>query len=525
MTAAEEETSERSEVTHASRLTSSSKRKERKKHNEEDPSEVSEISVSEVSEDSRALATPVHQTTNTTFVALEPAPMHVSAHSKSSKGSSKKNGRRPDGKTLPVNLSSHSKSSKESSKNTKITKQPQAVEPSSSVSRSSCAGNSKVSKTKVSSPSKSIHQSTKTKPSVSPNILASAASAPSVVAGTRVALEPSRTAFASSGRRSGSSTSSPLSSKSVVPRTTDRDKVVTSYLPAGTVGHKRLAPVDNDSPYNDDPPAETLVGAFAINVPAPSYNAENDDDGEWEQFPVQDEAREQVLEAEVSLVVPAEETLLDVESQVSKDVSHHNKRRWYSMVGLIALLIVIVVVVVIVMAGKGDDGEKTEVTPTPTTSPSTFALTEPPTINVQELFDSCFDNTKSLQTALDERKSITPNLDNFVEIELCQNTRITLTDVDDFIPKAGLTPALLPQSNMRIRCGPNGDLNDSCIVFGTLGGEILVHNHFLSFNEVGANNVTIEGIIFEGARTMVLMENGGDITFKNCLFRVCDKGV
>lgn len=108
------------------------------------------------------------------------------------------------------------------------------------------------------------------------------------------------------------------------------------------------------------------------------------------------------------------------------------------------------------------------------------------------------------------------------EVELCPRTDLRVMDVERDEPYAGNMPPLMAQSNMRVRCGEDGSLTNRCVVYE---GASLLLNTFSMSQEYEAKNVVFEGITFErGVESFLELTNGGDITFRNCLFRVSDQG-
>lgn len=88
----------------------------------------------------------------------------------------------------------------------------------------------------------------------------------------------------------------------------------------------------------------------------------------------------------------------------------------------------------------------------------------------------------------------------------------------EFTIAVGLFPPLPAMSNMRIKCGSDGQLTNRCIV---ASGGTLVLSRYGVAEETAARNMTFEGITFQrGQDAFAVLQNGGDITFKNCLFRV-----
>lgn len=143
---------------------------------------------------------------------------------------------------------------------------------------------------------------------------------------------------------------------------------------------------------------------------------------------------------------------------------------------------------------------------------SSPSLTEPiGGENPQE--EDCFQTTREVADAQRTRSDL-----SFVEYTLCSGTTYQVDDtVNRNQPFEGANPPLLAQSNMHVKCGADGSLSNACVVSE---GEILVMNSYSTAAEYGAFNVTFEGVTFEnGWPTLMQMTNGGDIVFRNCLFR------
>jgi len=189
---------------------------------------------------------------------------------------------------------------------------------------------------------------------------------------------------------------------------------------------------------------------------------------------------------------------------------------WAVMCGFTIIVVVgIILGIVLIQASS-------TATWNPTTISTTFTPTMAPTTSSSIVTTtSCFRDSRSLTDALLERKQQQQDYYNipFMEVELCPGfkERVILNYHDN--PSVGATPGLLTQSNLRIKCGPNGALQDRCVLWGR-GVDYLVLNSFHSFHEVAARNVTVEGITFQGSQnSFVRMQNAGDVTFRNCLFR------
>lgn len=103
-------------------------------------------------------------------------------------------------------------------------------------------------------------------------------------------------------------------------------------------------------------------------------------------------------------------------------------------------------------------------------------------------------------------------------LSIGERTEIRVDIVNRELPWVGVWPPLAAVSNVRFKCGPDGDLTGQCVV---AFGDTLVLNNNWAANEVAARNVTFEGITFQrGINSFMELINGGDITFKNCGFRV-----
>eukprot|EP00977_Amphora_coffeiformis_P023961 scaffold14782_cov174-Amphora_coffeaeformis.AAC.14 len=183
---------------------------------------------------------------------------------------------------------------------------------------------------------------------------------------------------------------------------------------------------------------------------------------------------------------------------------------------IIVLIVVGVVVAVVVATGNGSDSDDA-VSTTPTAAPTDVPIAVAPTTVGR--FDECFDSTAALANALRSRRA--PY--EFVDIALCARQNFEVDDPIDFnTPYLGSKPPLSAQSNIRVKCGNSGLLTDQCVV---RAGEALALNTWSFSRDDEAKNVTYEGITFEnGATALIILFSGGDITFKNCVFRVSTQG-
>ena len=297
-----------------------------------------------------------------------------------------------------------------------------------------------------------------------------------------------------------------------------------------------MHPTVSERHDDDDEPSigSTLPpkpGAFQISGPAPVYIPADEESFLWEDPPPRHveaptSAGHTGIDASTETLFENEHRGMVVDAQVAEVVekvpdeeeiaSNWKGMRCRVIAAVVVVLIIAVVVAVVVAAGGGSDNKKA-LTPQPTTlAPTASPILTPPSAKPVGLFDECFSTTRSLSTALLSRRS--PY--EFVDIELCRGQFYVDLGIEFNAPWVGLRPAIIAQSNMRVRCGDNGLLENQCVVGGT--GEALVLNIWSSvFREDEHKNVTFEGITFQrGSNALIRMSNGGDITFKNCLFRV-----
>ena len=272
------------------------------------------------------------------------------------------------------------------------------------------------------------------------------------------------------------------------------------------------------------------VGAFAVDLPAPVYAMEDEeDDGEWERFPAEEFQRqprpssapltpppsapapEDVLEAQVAVVEQPGK-----EQEVEEDEGFCGGNRLYMAIGVVCLVVVAVVVVAVVVAGGGGGGGgDDDITDTlsPTQSP-----TGPPKPSI---WDECFSSNAKLRNAMLGRR----DWSTFVDVEMCPRTTYHVVDINRLAPTSGFDVVMSTQSNMRIKCGPDGDMKDQCVWTGKNGGLVLFQHYFDLFGDVRgptqALNFTVEGMTFEkGLDSLAELTFPGEITFKNCVFRV-----
>ena len=126
----------------------------------------------------------------------------------------------------------------------------------------------------------------------------------------------------------------------------------------------------------------------------------------------------------------------------------------------------------------------------------------------------CFDSLDLLYDYVAEK-----NVFNPVDYILCPNTEFKL----GVIPSAeneccidGMAPIVL-RSNSRIMCGADGKLENNCTL---VSGQFQIISAFFTFFEVDSG-VSLEGITFKSSEfASLLLENDGEIMFKDCVFKV-----
>ena len=235
-------------------------------------------------------------------------------------------------------------------------------------------------------------------------------------------------------------------------------------------------------------------GAFAVQGPRAHLAGDSSELSEWiVDADVEQNASSPLPEAQVQLAKKAE-----IPEQLSRVANMKKRMLW----GTIVAVLVVVTVVVAVLVTRPDDGTGESV--------ATFAPTDSP---ASDPWEECYGNTGDLRT-LNAQLSRRTSFDEFVDISLCEGSKVWVDYADGSIPWH-----MNLQSNMRIRCGSTGTLSGKCVVMG--------HTYTktpLVVNESGkepTQNVTVEGIVFDDASIILHLYNGGDITFRNCVFKVC----
>ena len=233
-------------------------------------------------------------------------------------------------------------------------------------------------------------------------------------------------------------------------------------------------------------------GAFAIDLDPSSEHDSLELDDEWQQVDEQDPTPPPPEEdnIEESAVLEAEIIPLKEECQGG---GYGRKCFWLGIAGVAVLIVAVVVIVVVIVTSVGsDDGDSVG-----TLSPSISATVLQPTIApspalILNPWEECFSDTRTLLAALQFR-----DLDEFADVRICQNTllRVGGGSGDSARPRVFYEPSspLAAQSNMRIRCGEDGRVQNNCRVqnTGTIGA--LVQNSRWARGEDAAFNITFEG--------------------------------
>lgn len=260
--------------------------------------------------------------------------------------------------------------------------------------------------------------------------------------------------------------------------------------------------------------AAVQPGAYAMDLPAPVYamgdesssDEEEEEDNEQVNRDVEMDATVQMAVAAVAPTVLDAQVAVVPEKKKEKAGPCAGKRLWFLIAAVLMVLVVIVVVVAVVVSGGDDDEDDDPSVDGPSPSPTASPGSSQP--------EGCFATPRAIMSRLEGRN----NFEEFLELEICAGSSLAVGLVDRFDPAAGTAPPIAVQSNMRLKCGENGRLEDHCTI---RAGDTLLLNSFFMSQELAAANVIIEGITFEsGSESLLELTNGGDITFRDCLFRV-----
>lgn len=139
------------------------------------------------------------------------------------------------------------------------------------------------------------------------------------------------------------------------------------------------------------------------------------------------------------------------------------------------------------------------------------------TVAAQSQDDECMPTINNLAL----REQFAPTYDVQRYYKLCPGATYNLGTIDfsgrvvgqDFIPL---------RSNLEIKCGPNGNPDDNCVV---RGGDLLLDGTSLfGITHDSVENVVIEGITFiDAGKHLAWVSKRGSITFRNCIFRDNDR--
>ena len=298
----------------------------------------------------------------------------------------------------------------------------------------------------------------------------------------------------------------------------------------GGVSEETIPPLlQRDAPVNRQ---AAQPGAYAMNVAAPIYIMEGEDDGEFE--PIPEELLSPHRRAAAAPAVPEEPVVLDAEVSAVKLVTHHDvdghdkskqegektgfcTRKRLVLGGVVVLVLVVVAVVIAMVAGGGgggDDGDDAD----------TRAMTLAPTVSPTRDPDFCVDRLRRdfFPDFLDRGGK--GDFSKVFEVEICAGAEIEVNNPVGYTdPWFGINPPLIAQSNMHVKCGKEGKLTDKCIIHS---GSALMMNVYSNKapGEKMVQDVLIEGLVFEkGAYNLLDLRGAGNITFKNCIFRVSSR--
>lgn len=190
------------------------------------------------------------------------------------------------------------------------------------------------------------------------------------------------------------------------------------------------------------------------------------------------------------------------------------KKRIIMVCGLVCIVIIALVVGISVglASGGGNDGKNgKKVGNGSIDNPGTSASS------------TCFDSIKDLIAAM-HSNSLLNQEDEVMEYILCPNRKYEIEGLTN--PSNVFTidkPPLVVQSNTHIKCGHDGDMSNGCLL---TNANTLSNQDVLLMNKDTGNavkNVVFEGLTFEPRSRspfMVGLDTAGDITFRNCFFKV-----
>ena len=148
-------------------------------------------------------------------------------------------------------------------------------------------------------------------------------------------------------------------------------------------------------------------------------------------------------------------------------------------------------------------------TPMPVPVPTTPAPVETPT-------PDCFSDTTLLLEFV-----IQADPSQVTTYTLCPNTVFDIGRLDgmDGDVVDGMAP-LVARSNSHYICGDDGSVSNSCVF---RGGQVQVFSSYAYFSE-STTNCLIKGVTFESSDGAgASLGNVGEITFEDCIFKVCSR--
>jgi hypothetical protein len=129
---------------------------------------------------------------------------------------------------------------------------------------------------------------------------------------------------------------------------------------------------------------------------------------------------------------------------------------------------------------------------------------------------SCFNSLDPIRVAEDAQEDDS-ELRTYV---LCPQTVFGVAKVfkQDGSPKNGQYPLVLGRSNIHIMCGDDGKSENKCVLKGGLF-QVGFYDEYETGKAV--TNALVQGLTFQDAKnTNVLAENVGDISLRDCIFKV-----
>lgn len=152
-------------------------------------------------------------------------------------------------------------------------------------------------------------------------------------------------------------------------------------------------------------------------------------------------------------------------------------------------------------------------TPTTTLHPTATPTIAP--IPAPVPFRPCYSNLTEIENLVSLKSPFT--VETFI---LCPDTTYTMGSFDPItnVNVDGWKP-IFTRANSIFQCGEDGKSSNNCVISG---GNFQMMHEVITFNWESKDNVVVKGITFEDATSGgVLLAASGDITFIDCIFRVC----